>query len=81
MKRSSSRMNSLNLPPSPYQLHKSNTLLFNKTREERSYCTIEIFTILKKFMRKENLFDQTNFSFVNVSPELEEAINVTVSIK
>ena len=56
---------------------KLNTFLYNKTGVERSFYTlIEIFHILKKIMRKENLFDQTNFSIVMCSPELEEAINV-----
>ena len=56
---------------------KFNTFLFNKTGVERSYYTlIEIFIILKKIIREEKLFDQTNPSIVMCSPELEEAINV-----
>jgi hypothetical protein len=55
---------------------KLNTFLFNKTGVDRSYYTlVEILNILKKIMREENLFDQSNFSIVMCSPELEEAIN------
>ena len=44
---------------------------------KRSYYTLlEIFIILKKIIREEKLFDQTNPTIVMCSPELEEAINV-----
>ena len=42
---------------------------------KRYYRLVDILNSLKKIIREENLFDQTNPSIILCSPELEGAIN------
>ena len=55
---------------------KLKSFISNKTGvTKRYYRLIDILNSLKKIIREENLFDQTNPSIILCSPELEGAIN------